>query len=50
MAPGFLNITVWSFEPRDEDHTQLHFSDYEYSNPVLAAVAFRVSGAMLVKS
>lgn len=34
---------VWSFEPRDSDHTQLHFSvDYEFSNPVLAAVASRL--------
>ena len=42
----FLNA-VWRFEPRDEDHTQLHFSvDYEFSNPVLAAVASRVFGAM----
>jgi coenzyme Q-binding protein COQ10 len=38
---------VWSFEPRDECHTQLHFSvNYEFSNPVLAAVASRVFGAM----
>jgi coenzyme Q-binding protein COQ10 len=37
---------VWRFEPRDKDHTQLHFSvDYEFSNPVLAAVASRVFGA-----
>jgi coenzyme Q-binding protein COQ10 len=42
----FLNA-VWRFEPRDEDHTQLHFSvDYEFSNPVLAAVASRFFGAM----
>ena len=42
----FLNA-VWRFEPWDEDHTQLHFSvDYEFSNPVLAAVASRVFGAM----
>jgi len=42
----FLNA-VWRFEPRDADHTQLHFSvDYEFSNPVLAAVASRVFGAM----
>ena len=42
----FLNA-VWRFEPRDEDHTRLHFSvDYEFSNPVLAAVASRVFGAM----
>lgn len=38
---------VWSFEPRDEDHTLLHFLvNYEFSNPVLAAVASRVFGAM----
>jgi coenzyme Q-binding protein COQ10 len=38
---------VWSFEPRDEDHAQVHFSvDYEFSNPVLAAVASRVFAAM----
>ena len=38
---------VWSFEPRDEDHTLLHFSvNYEFSNPVLAAVASRVFAAM----
>ena len=42
----FLNA-VWRFEPRDENHTQLHFSvDYEFSNPVLAAVASRAFGAM----
>ncbi|HEY6860603.1 MAG TPA: type II toxin-antitoxin system RatA family toxin [Pseudolabrys sp.] len=42
----FLNA-VWRFEPRDADHTQLHFSvDYEFSNPVLAAVASRAFGAM----
>ena len=42
----FLNA-IWRFEPRDEHHTQLHFSvDYEFSNPVLAAVASRVFGAM----
>ena len=42
----FLNA-VWRFEPWDEDHTQLHFSvDYEFSNPVLAAVASRVFSAM----
>ena len=40
-------IAVWRFEPRDEDHTQLHFSvNYEFSNPVLAAVASRVLDAM----
>ncbi|MGA3308661.1 MAG: type II toxin-antitoxin system RatA family toxin [Xanthobacteraceae bacterium] len=38
---------VWSFEPRDEDHTLLRFSvDYGFSNPVLAAVASRVFAAM----
>jgi coenzyme Q-binding protein COQ10 len=38
---------VWRFEPRDENHTQLHFSaDYEFSNPVLAAIASRVFAAM----
>jgi len=42
----YLNA-VWSFEPRDEDHTQVHFSvSYEFSNPFLAAVASRVFGAM----
>jgi coenzyme Q-binding protein COQ10 len=42
----YLNA-VWSFEPRDEDHTQVHFSvSYEFSNPLLAAVASRVFGAM----
>jgi coenzyme Q-binding protein COQ10 len=42
----FLNA-VWRFEPRDEDHTQVHFSvDYEFRNPVLAAVASRVFSAM----
>ncbi|MGA8747672.1 MAG: type II toxin-antitoxin system RatA family toxin [Pseudolabrys sp.] len=42
----YLNA-VWRFEPRDEDHTQLHFSvDYEFKNPVLAAVASRVFNAM----
>jgi coenzyme Q-binding protein COQ10 len=38
---------VWSFEPRDENHTQVHFSvNYEFSNPMLAAVASRIFGAM----
>jgi len=38
---------VWRFEPHDENHTQLHFSvSYEFSNPVLAAVASRVFAAM----
>jgi uncharacterized membrane protein len=38
---------VWSFEPRGEDHTQVNFSvSYEFSNPLLAAVASRVFGAM----
>jgi coenzyme Q-binding protein COQ10 len=38
---------VWRFEPRDEDHTQLHFSvNYEFSNPVLAVVASHVFNAM----
>jgi coenzyme Q-binding protein COQ10 len=38
---------IWSFKPRDENHTQVHFSvDYEFSNPVLAAVASRVFAAM----
>jgi coenzyme Q-binding protein COQ10 len=42
----FLNA-VWSFEPRGEDHTQLHFSvDYEFSNPLLAVVASRAFGVM----
>jgi len=38
---------AWNFEPLDEDHTQLHFSvDYEFNNPVLAAVASRAFNAM----
>jgi coenzyme Q-binding protein COQ10 len=38
---------VWRFEPRDEDHTQVHFSvNYEFKNPVLAAVASRVFSRM----
>ena len=38
---------VWRFEPRDDNHTQLHFSaDYEFSNPVLAVVASRALAAM----
>lgn len=38
---------VWSFAPRDENHTQLHFSvNYEFSNPVLVAVASRAFAAM----
>jgi len=38
---------VWSFEPRDEEHTLLHFSaNYEFNNPVLAAVASHVFAAM----
>lgn len=38
---------AWNFEPLDEDHTQLHFSvDYEFNNPVLAAVASRAFDAM----
>jgi len=42
----YLNA-VWSFEPRDEDHTQVHFLvSYEFSNPFLAAVASRVFDAM----
>jgi coenzyme Q-binding protein COQ10 len=38
---------IWSFEPLDEDHTRIHFSvDYEFNNPVLAAVASRVLRVM----
>ena len=38
---------VWRFEERDGGHTQLHFSaDYEFSNPLLTAVAARVFAAM----
>jgi coenzyme Q-binding protein COQ10 len=38
---------IWRFEPRDENHTQVHFSvDYEFRNPVLAAVASRVFSRM----
>lgn len=38
---------VWRFEPRDEEHTRLHFSvDYEFSNPLLAAVTSHVFAAM----
>ncbi len=38
---------VWSFEPRDADHTLLHFSvNYEFSNPVLAAFASSAFAAM----
>ena len=37
----------WSFEPRGEDRTLLRFSvDYEFSNPLLAAVASRAFAAM----
>jgi coenzyme Q-binding protein COQ10 len=37
----------WRFEPLDGDRTQLHFSvNYEFSNPVLAAIASRVFAAM----
>jgi len=37
----------WNFEALDEDHTQLHFSvDYEFNNPVLAAIASRAFNAM----
>jgi len=45
----YLNA-LWSFEPRDEKHTLLNFSvDYEFNNPVLAAVASRVFAAMFGK-
>ena len=38
---------LWRFEPQDETHTRVHFSvSYEFSNPVLAAVASRVFAAM----
>lgn len=41
---------IWSFEPQDETHTRVHFSvTYEFSNPVLAAVASRVFAAMFGK-
>ena len=40
----------WRFEPQDETHTRVHFSvNYEFSNPVLAAVASRVFAAMFGK-
>jgi coenzyme Q-binding protein COQ10 len=42
---------AWAFEPRNESHTQLNFSvDYEFSNPVLAAVASRVFATMFGKT
>jgi len=38
---------LWRFEPQDATHTRVHFSvSYEFSNPVLAAVASRVFAAM----
>jgi coenzyme Q-binding protein COQ10 len=38
---------LWRFEPRDDKRTQLHFSvNYEFSNPLFAAVASRVFAAM----
>ena len=46
----FLNA-IWRSEPRDEHLTQLHFSvDYEFSNPVLAAVARASLEQCLVRS
>ncbi len=41
---------LWRFEPQDETHALVHFSvSYEFSNPVLAAVASRVFAAMFGK-
>lgn len=41
---------LWRFEPQDATHTRVHFSvTYEFSNPVLAAVASRVFAAMFSK-
>jgi len=41
---------LWRFEPQDETHTRVYFSvNYEFSNPVLAAVASRVFAAMFGK-
>jgi coenzyme Q-binding protein COQ10 len=38
---------LWSFEPLDEGYTRIQFSvDYEFNNPVLAAVASRVFEVM----
>lgn len=46
---NFLNA-VWTFEPRDKSHTQVHFSvGYEFSNPVLAVVASRAFSTMFGK-
>jgi ribosome-associated toxin RatA of RatAB toxin-antitoxin module len=47
MGPlRYLSLSGTS-SSRDEYHTQLQFSvDYEFDNPVLAAVASRVFGAM----
>jgi coenzyme Q-binding protein COQ10 len=40
----------WRFEPRGEAQTELRFSaDYEFSNPVLGAVASRVFAGMFGK-
>jgi coenzyme Q-binding protein COQ10 len=45
----YLNVR-WRFEPRDEDHTRLHFSvSYEFSNPLLSVVASRVFTAMFAE-
>jgi len=42
----YLSAT-WRFEPVDSHHTRVHFSvDYEFDNPVLAAVASRAFSAM----
>jgi len=41
---------VWGFEPQDEHHTNVHFSvNYEFSNPILAAVASGVFSVMFGK-
>ena len=38
---------LWSFEPRDQDRTLLRFSvEYEFSNPLLAAIASSAFAAM----
>ena len=50
MDPCGFSPPIWRFEPQDETHTRVHFSvNYEFSNPVLAAVASRVFAAMFGK-
>jgi coenzyme Q-binding protein COQ10 len=37
----------WSFEPLEEEHTRVNFSvEYEFSSPLLTAVASQVFGSM----